>query len=258
MNNYDAIEALNWSSLREMDSSPLHYRWRQDHPREDTPSMLLGRAIHCAILEPESFESRYLVRPEGLDGRTKEGKAWIADAAASGREVLTTDQGETVARCAASVLGHPECARLLSGTRREEVVTWTDPETGVACKGRLDAIAPDRLIDLKTCRDLGRLERDAYEYRYHGQLAWYLHGAETVGLLHDDAEVYLLAAETSEPYDCGALRVLPCVLDSGDRLWRRLLGLWLACRETGLWPGRYPALGALDLPRWARDGEEEW
>lgn len=256
---YADIEALNWSSLRHMATSPLLYRWRQDHPREDTPALALGRAVHCAILEPDLYDSRYLVRPEGLDGRTREGKAWLADAGASGREVLTAEQGEVVAACAASVLGHRHAAYLLAGTRREETVTWTAPG-GVAAKGRLDACSADRLIDLKTTREIGRFERSAADLLYHGQLAWYRDGAVAAGAVSADAAVYIVAVETSEPYDCGVWLVPGVVLEAGRELYSRLLGIWVECRAAGIWPGRYPGIETYELPPWAAGsvGEGGW
>ena len=51
-------------------------------PREDsdTKATAFGSAAHAMILEgPEVFAERYIVKPDGFDGRTKEGKAWMAD-----------------------------------------------------------------------------------------------------------------------------------------------------------------------------------
>ena len=41
----------------------------------------------------------------------------------------------------------------------------------------LDAVAPDRVVDLKTTRDMSKFPRDAANLLYHGQMAWYLDGA---------------------------------------------------------------------------------
>ncbi|MFA5154787.1 MAG: PD-(D/E)XK nuclease-like domain-containing protein, partial [Clostridia bacterium] len=196
MLKYESIKALNWSSLKEVATSPRAYRWRQDHPREDTAALAMGRAVHCAILEPAEFEERYIVRPDGVDLRTKEGKAWRTDAEASGREILTAEQGETVEECVASVGAHPDVAGLLEGCLVEQVVTWTDPATGVECKGRLDALTRRQVIDLKTTRELVRFESDAARLLYHGQLAWYLDGARAAGVVDPDAKAWIVAVET--------------------------------------------------------------
>jgi exodeoxyribonuclease VIII len=274
---YRAIDALNWSSLKLMAESPLMYKWRLENPRPDTAALTLGRAIHMAILEPEKFAENYAARPHGLDLRTKSGREWKETTEEYGFEILTEDQGDVIERCVASVNAHEPARALLEGTRKEETITWTDPELGVECKGRLDAIAPDRLVDLKTTRDMGRFERDAADLLYHGQLAWYLDGAIASGKLSPDGEVYvrrryseegefdeealrhpvyMVVVETKEPYDVAALQVPPYVLEAGRTLYRELLELWVACRESDLWPGRFPAVSQFELPRWARGLEE--
>ena len=42
-----------------------------------SPAMEFGTACHTAFLEPHLFDGQIAVRPEGLDGRTKEGKLWL-------------------------------------------------------------------------------------------------------------------------------------------------------------------------------------
>lgn len=266
---YDEIEAMNWSSLKLMDTSPLMYHWRQTHPRPDTPSFLLGRAIHCAILEPDQFDSRYIIRPEKLDGRTKAGKAWLADVPKD-VETLPAAKGEVIKECTASVLRHPDFD-ILECTRREVTATWTD-RSGVKCKGRLDAVGPRHFVDLKSCDDLGRFERDAAKFLYHGQLAWYLDGAIQSGLMTQESDeppdeldederftpmsqAYIVAVETSEPYDCGFFRVPEYAIECGRELYRRLLDLWISCRDADVWPGRFQVLTDLELPISSRDAE---
>ena len=59
--DYLAIQAVNWSSLKHMHESPHAYNYWQQHPRGDTPAYLKGRAVHCAVLEPDDFEDRFKV-----------------------------------------------------------------------------------------------------------------------------------------------------------------------------------------------------
>jgi hypothetical protein len=54
-----------------------------------TPAMVAGSALDALLTDPTSFAGRFSVAPEGLDGRTKEGKAWKAENA--GRDILTAD-----------------------------------------------------------------------------------------------------------------------------------------------------------------------
>ena len=76
---YADIDAVNWSPLSAMRDSPLHYAHRLRTPRTDTPALAMGRAIHTAVLEPDAFPLGYVVRPDGIDRRTKAGKEIIVN-----------------------------------------------------------------------------------------------------------------------------------------------------------------------------------
>jgi hypothetical protein len=251
MTEYQDIDALNWSSLKLMHESPLMYRWRERHPRKDTQALSLGRMVHMAVLEPERFEECCVRRPSEFDSwRTKASKEWRQEQLDAGREVMTDEDAETIERVREAIVWHADAMRLLQGTRREEALTWT--VDGVECKGRVDAIAASRIVDLKTTRDLGLFVRKgAAELLYHGQLAWYLDGAIAAGACSPDAGAFVVAVETSEPYDCAAFRLGEESLDAGHDLWRSLIDQWITCRDTGLWLGKFPSLTFLDMPRWA-------
>jgi len=247
---YDQISALNYSSLHHMATSALLYHWRTKHPRPATAALDFGIAAHVAILEPNAFAARYVVAPEGLDRRTKKGKAWVEEH--SDRVVLTAADGARIELCARAIAAHGPASELIEGTNREVVIEWT--LDGIACKGRVDVHAA-HLVDLKTCRDLGRFQRDAAGYHYHAQIAWYRDGAVSAGVLNDDAPAYLIAVESVEPFDVAAFVVPTDVLDVGRRLYRRWLGKWKQCERSGLWPGQHPALDFLELPEWAMRDE---
>ena len=151
---YRDSPGINWSTLKAMADSPLEYRHGLTHPREDSPAMLLGRAAHCAVLEPDAYAARYVVRPDGIDGRTKAGKAAIEELAASGREVLTADQGALCSEIAAAVRAHPVASMVFDGVETEQTIAWTID--GRQCKGRIDALNRLWLADLKTTFDLGK------------------------------------------------------------------------------------------------------
>src|SRR5574337_598414 len=72
---YKAIKAVSNSYLSRIDRCPALALIEQ----EDTPSMLLGRAVHKSVLEGEgAFFAEYIKAPK-IDKRTKEGKAeWAA------------------------------------------------------------------------------------------------------------------------------------------------------------------------------------
>ena len=148
--SYDAIDAVNWSSLVHLATSAKLLDWRRTHHRAETDALRVGAAIHCAILEPQRFAGAYIPRPDLGDGRTRAGRIrramWNAERDPSA-VVLEIDEYELVTRCAESARAHPAVREMLRGGCAEEVVTWTDEETGLRCKGRLDYLTPTSVID---------------------------------------------------------------------------------------------------------------
>jgi len=268
---------LHWSTLSTLATSPALTRWRATHPREDTSSLSLGRAIHCAVLEPERWRTAYAVQPpppecRTRDGRvsdsplaTSEGKRWLAEWRASlalGCEILTAEDHALASTCAAQVRAHRHAAALLADGRAEVSLEWEID--GVPCGGRLDWISTC-VVDLKTTRreSLRELAADCARYLYHGQLAWYHDGAVAAGAVPADSVPHIVAVQTCEPYDVAVLRVPARTLEIGRALARTLLATYRECHAADWWPGMAPEIVDLDLPHWAAGGAggapaEEW
>ena len=70
---YHKAYGLSCSDLKVMLRSPAHYHASLLFPQKTTPEMLLGSALHTAVLQPELFDEEYMELPK-LDRRTKEGK----------------------------------------------------------------------------------------------------------------------------------------------------------------------------------------
>jgi len=246
---YDLIEAVNWSTLRALAQSPLHYRHRLSSPPEETARMLIGRAVHTAVLEPDRFGETYAV----WDGGRRAGKAWEEFAAAAGeRAVLRADEAEAVSAMAVAVRSHPVAGPLLASGRAEVTLTWTDQRTGLACKARPDWIGDDGgLVELKTMPTVEPAAVGAHVARllYHCQLAFYAIGVEAV-CGQRPTSVRLVAVEVEPPHDVGVYLVDDDVLYAGEDQVRELLALLARCRERDEWPGRCPTEQRLELPRW--------
>lgn len=259
---YEQIDAVNWSTLVHMATSAKLLAWRRDHAREETLALRIGTAIHCALLEPDLFPKRYVVRPNLGDGRTKVGKAaraeWNATIPA-GAVVLDLDEYESISRCANAARAHPVVRDLLRMGRAEEIVTWHDEETGLACKGRLDYIAPRYLVDLKSTRaeTLGQLAREIAGRMYHGQVSFYRDGAIAARVGQADAQVIVIAIQTVAPYDVVPARIQVEDLELGRSLYRSLLRRYAECQAANYWPGLAPQIVNLSLPEWAPSGDPE-
>lgn len=249
MTAYADIAAVNWSSLKHMGVSPLHYQYRQRVPEARKPSFVFGGAVHTSLLEPELFDSRYAV----FDGvrRGKEWERWQEEH--PGCESLKPAEKTRVVETVLSIQEHAEAARLLSHGRREEVLTWTDEATGLACKGRLDWIRPDLIVDLKTTRNPApeKFARATVEYGYAAQCAFYHDGAVQQRRIPGDQRPYIIAAKTNEDYDVVVFQLTEAALAVGRSIYRRLLRQLVQCMEANYWPGIAPGVQQLDVPPWA-------
>jgi hypothetical protein len=240
---YAAIDAVNFSTLKEMAKSALHYRHRLLTPREDTAGMRMGRAVHTAVLEPDRFPLEHVV----FDGPVRRGKEWDAFEAANGdHTILRADEYASCLAIRDAVRSHPVASDLLRG-ESEVVATWVDVDTHIACKARLDHVNEACIADLKTTS--GAVDERTFtnlsaRMLYHAQLAFYDAG---VPLAHNPR---IIAVEAEPPHDVVVYRLSDDAMNAGRQLVSDLLHHLVACRERDLWPGRCSAEMGLTVPPW--------
>ena len=67
---YEAIDAVNWSTLKVLGKSPAHYLQRMaGEESEDTEARQRGRVLHMAVFEPERFARSVVVYPDARRGK---------------------------------------------------------------------------------------------------------------------------------------------------------------------------------------------
>lgn len=246
---YEDSPAVNKSTLWEMRKSPLHY-WHLTHdtPKEDTAAMKFGRAVHSRLLEPVEFSANYAVAPE-CDRRTKEGKAIWAELMESGKEVISASDMDAILGMEKEFPTH-----LIRDAQTEVPLFWTDNETGVKCKGRLDAITEDYVIDYKTTTNAATdaFMREALRYGYDLQAAMYLEAARANGY-HPKGFIFI-AQEKNAPYLVNVLHAGDAFIDRGTWIMRDLLAKFKECRDSDKWPGY--GENELILPEWEAIGDE--
>lgn len=249
--------------------SPAHYfEWVRGGEREETDPLRLGRATHCAMLEPARYDLEYIAEPEWgpcranaeLGVTTEQGRenkkrrdAWREQRA--GLPTLTADEARMIRGMVSSVLAHPLARRLLeSGVESSEAtVRWTHPPSGLECKARLDSYAApiDVAFDLKTTQDASPdgFARAVAKYGYHRQDAHYRDGMCEIGrtLKH----FVFIAVEKEPPYAVAVHVLDDAAQDIGERQWHRQLMTLSGCLARGEWPSYPETINSLSLPRWA-------
>lgn len=263
---YDGHPGLNWSKLKHLRTSGLHFDHAQKTEREDTEALAMGRAVHCAILEPEHFPARFVTYTESKSKGEGARKRWEAfQAENADKTILSAEDHAKVWAIHSAVMAHPECQKVLSsGAFTEVPIAWTHP-SGLLCKSRLDLITGDAaLVDLKTARGISyrALQAQAWSLGYFHQFAFYRRAlAFALGKEPEAIPVYAIAVESGSPHDVGVFAVCPESLAFADIDVGELCAKYLRCAERGEWLGQYPEIAELAAPDWVlrddtEDGEE--
>lgn len=240
------------SALDRLAQSPAHYRaWVEGPQPEPTAAMRFGSAFHALVLEPEHFAARYVVRPEGIDGRTKDGKAWLAQA--EGRTVLSADEERHMLGMHAAIYTHPAASKLILAGKSEVSLRWTDEITGIACKSRADYWVPEKrlVVDLKSTDDASPSEfaKSVARFRYHIQDAMYRAAFDACG--HTIDHFALVAVEKSPPYAVAVYTLDADAVRLGYAAFRQGLETMAECLRTNHWPAYDEGVAELQLPKWA-------
>lgn len=258
---YEALPGIRASRLKLMEQSPLHYL--HGHDGEDTASRGALRAIHAAILEPETFDERFPV----YLGKTRRGKEYDAFRAEHpGATILNSREHWQAQQVRAAVLAHPVAGPLIEAKGwAEHSIRWRYcGDSGPWCKARLDKLIPPggwtpeieseepaTIIDLKGygTTDPRQIARRVVANGAHIQADHYLDGvAASRGWL---CRYLIISYEIVAPYD---VAVVELTADDALRIGREkreeLLAKVLDCERSGKWPGRCPEIVPLELPMW--------
>lgn len=254
--DYHAPDSISKSGLDLIARSPAHFRYQEK--REPTRAMVIGSALHAAVLEPELFAIQYMLLRNVTDRRASEYKQAVAVHGAD--FVLTGSEADYVAGMQETVRSHPYAGRVLSDPGRAELsVITTDPVTGVAVRCRFDWLTDaGKPVDLKTTLDArpDAFARSVANYRYHVQAAfysdvWQWETGETL-----DRFVFL-AVEKGMPHALAPYMLDDEAIAEGRRLYREALNLYADCLERDEWPGYEAQPQWLCLPSWAVEFNEE-
>ena len=245
--DYQAIDAVNNSTLKDWAYTAAEAREAGLHPRQPSAAFRTGDACHVAVLEPKRFQREFARAPK-FDLRTIKGKAAKAQWEESHPDLVSLSREEYDMACGMrdSVWSHPLASELLKGQGQNEVtVIWIDPETGLLCKARLDRLTPWRgwsvVIDLKTCKQheasVELFPKVIGQFHYQQQAAFYGDGLNV--LAPYDRRFVFLAVEKVPPYLVACHELDDSDIIEGRARYRAALTKLAEAKRTGEYPG-YP------------------
>lgn len=250
--DYAQVEACNKSSLAEILRSPWHYKYALENERVAKPSQVKGRLAHTLILEPELFSALYYVSPDQKIRRNS--NLWSAvEEQAGPRDILKPDELALGQAIRDAVYAHGKARECLQACEhREASLFWDDPETGIKCKARPDALSVVNrvIVDLKTTQDasVGAFSKDVITYKYHWQAAMYTDAAKAE--FSDDFLFVFIAVENKAPFGVAVYLLSSEFIEVGRKAYKSALAKVLECRKSGVWPCYSESALELPAPQW--------
>lgn len=276
---YHGTDAVSASKLRVFKRKPggpqLYHQTfiAKTIERETSDAMAFGTALHCAVLEPEKFETSIAIAPEGIDRRTTLWKqAWAAfQQSAVGKTIITAEQGKLIDALVSQIAGHYSASRLLANGKPE--LSWRVQAAGLKhlppLQCRTDwfnengcAITDFRpyVVDLKTCATLdrdafGNFSRSAKDHAYHNQAALYMAIMSALGV--ECRDFFFVAVEKVAPYGVEVYRLSDATLARAQEEVSELLIDLDKCYELNTWPNASVDVQELVIRKgWSREEEE--
>ena len=255
---YLKINAMNCSTLKKVSQSPAHAVHQLNTPHEPTASMVIGDALHAAILEPERFDLEYalaLDRPKRSKADKEAWQEWYE--AHPDVTALKADDFMLVKGMQDSILSHATANEIMVGNGVNEVtMAWLDPETGYPCKGRADrmteALGANLIVDLKTTQDGSPhgFGTQIARFGYDQQAAWYLGGAWALAPI--ERRFLFVCVENKAPHGVSIQELHEDDVANAAKLNQLLLKRWINCLETEEFVGYPQHVVKQRVPAWRR------
>ena len=252
---YAALEGLNASLLKQGAKSMLQARHYATSGTADSTAMMLGRAAHCASLEPDRYMQEYVVY-EGA----RRGKAWDEfKVEHDGKEIITATESEQVDGMVDSIIANRDASRIIDSTAHEMVIQWEDKVLG-KCKARLDCYGKETglVADVKTTGDVTEriFNKTVNRMGTHIQFGWIRKGLKALDLPAN--QFFAIAVEQKPPHDCVVFNMENWV-KAGEEQATLIAQQYRIAQAQGRFPGVSDEVVTLELPSWMDEKPEiDW
>ena len=267
---YFALKAISASQVKQYDKG-AYWFWKsspfnpEKEPEKVSDALAFGKLCHCMLLEPDAVDERFMVVDFGKTRTTKK----YADAveAFPGVEIVTQDEMDRATKMIGEIGRHPLASRIIAGATAEMPYTWTDKETGLPCKCKIDAIKRTKngivIIDYKTSSDIQSVLNWPQKLQYPLQAEFYSravkekYGEEPCEFVfiiqsNKEGEEDVIAVANVE-YDTGL--VAKDIVKSHMNSIATRLKLWNESQDRSIWAA-YPNRVEMRYSNWYMDRGE--
>lgn len=267
---YFALKAISASQIKQYDKG-AYWFWKsspfnpEKAPEKASDALAFGKLCHCMLLEPDEVEKRFMVVDFGKTRTTK--KYTEAVETYLGFEVVTQDEMDRAKKMIEEIGKHPLASRIIAGATAEMPYTWTDKETGLPCKCKIDAIKRTKngivVIDYKTSSDIQSVLNWPQKLQYPLQAEFYSQAVkEKYG--EDPCEFIFIIQSNKEgeedviavanvEYDTGL--VAKDIVKSHMNSIATRLKLWNESQDKSIWAA-YPNRVEMRYSNWYMDRGE--
>ncbi|MEU0078629.1 PD-(D/E)XK nuclease-like domain-containing protein [Micromonospora tulbaghiae] len=233
---YHAHPALSSSGARKLlpPSCPAIFHYERENGAGHKREFDLGHAAHRLVLGVGS--ELHVVDADNY--RTDKAKADRDAAYARGEIPLLPHEFDTVQAMAAKLREHPRAGEVFAeGGVAEQSLFWTDPETGVQCRARMDYFT-NRIVDYKTTTNvsLDHIRKSVDSWGYYCQEDWYRTAAVELGLIEPDAPFLFVFQSKTAPYLVTVVELDEIDVRIGRDRNRLAREIFRDCTESGVWP----------------------
>lgn len=240
---YKALAGVNFSSFKNFLVSPYHFVYKNNHPEKETDDLVVGNAIHTAVLQPHLFDRKYAVAPKVDRRKTEDKLIWNEFVASSaGKTVLTDEQFNLVLACSSSVKDNRYFKGVFDPNDELYVECAGNCEfAGSVIKGRIDLFNKTKniILDIKSCKDFPdfiQMRRYAENRLHYMQGFFYREIVNNNFQLPETPTVVFLYIHKKEPFTIGLSQFGPLYMDKAECELSRALCRFENCKVNNVWP----------------------
>lgn len=258
----DGEDHLSFSSLKAFIKSPKDFIDYKMGDVEEKPQMEYGKMLHCLVLEPDQFDTRYFplddtsiieeiggAKPRG----TNKYKEWVVtqETEANGRIMVKTADYELAKKVAHNVkFNRASSTILMLAPVREQLIEWTYMD--FKWKGFIDGKGERIRFDLKSMQDARnrKAQREISENLFYLQQAMYKIGDN--GAKDDDT--YIIAVDKK---GVSVQEIHKRFMEYGADLYQRAVSKFQHCILKDRWydsydfhADRFDGIYVADKPAW--------